>query len=786
MSVKLFKQNSAEDYVLRGFSQSEILDFTGVDVGYHGNALKASLKGIDRYAYKILYVQTTCSSDTILDTLDKYSKGLDKESVLRCLGIAGANIVKLKQLFSSLGYAEEFAAADKAQRKLHMKNGTIAKYGTDNVFKLSEFQEKAGDTREKRYGGRYTLSSDSSLAADARATFTEHMKDDAFRSDLDAKKKATNEERYGNTCVMNNPDIRAKHQETCIEKYGVDHPMKIDKNRLAFSLRLKEHADEYNKKSRETCMEKYGVPYYSQTDDFRQMMRDKALAEDSIGHMQEVMLLKHGVKYSHQIPAVREDFRQFFLNNLDSFLEKSRETCIERYGVPYFTQTDEFKRMQSKRMLDAKVQKQLCAVRLKNHTFKSSLPEDNLYELLCMCFDASDIERQYISEEYPYACDFYIKSRNLYIELNASWTHGCHWYDMRSNNDVRIVNEWRGKNTAYYDNAISTWTQRDVKKRCLAGIHNLNYVVFWDEKLSDAMLWIGMDCPDGQDWQREYSWLPERNLMADFSYPEIDACTNKSVIAAVKAANGHVFYANEIALWNKNPYVLRHGTLQARLYENRYKYLGKLPYELSDAEILRGLSIAGLYRGYSVFDNTGMVDLIKRYDVKSIYDPCAGWGERLLTSGLLGVKYQGCDINARLFDGYDSLINHYHLQDCQMHLGDSSMYDMRKHNHDCVFTCPPYESVEHYTTVGAENFSHEDFLKWWKEVVLYSVSDTTHVFAYQINTRFKDDMNQILLDLGWTLTEQIPVGKNAVSHLSKRNGKKEKKNWDEIQVFVRK
>jgi hypothetical protein len=43
-----------------------------------------------------------------------------------------------------------------------------------------------------------------------------------------------------------------------------------------------------------------------------------------------------------------------------------------------------------------------------------------------------------------------------------------------------------------------------------------------------------------------------------------------------------------------------------------------------------------------------------------------------------------------------------------------------------------------------------------------------------------------LLDLGWTLTEQISVGKNAVSHLSKRNGKKEKKNWDEIQVFVRK
>lgn len=747
MSVTLFKQNSAEDYVLRGFSQSEILDFTGVDVGYHGNALKASLKGIDRYAYKILYVQTTCSSDTILDTLDKYSKGLDKESVLRCLGIAGANIVKLKQLFLSLGYAEEFAAADKAQRKLHMKNGTIAKYGTDNVFKLSEFQEKAGDTREKRYGGRYTLSSDSSLADDARATFTEHMKDDSFRSAVDAKKKATNEERYGDTCVMNNPDIRAKHQETCIEKYGVDHPMRIDKNRAAFSLRLKEHAEEYNKKSRETCMEKYGVPYYAQTEEARKKMRDKALSEDAIGRMMKSMLSMYGVMYSHQIPSVKEQFRQFVIDNRDDFKRKCLATLV------------------------------------KNNTFNSSKCEDKLYDLLVDLFGELDVCRQYNSDEYPYACDFYIKSRNMYIELNAHWSHGGHWY---TDADIDVVSCWSERNTSYYNNAISIWTKRDVDKRNCAIRNKLNYVVFWDAKLSDAILWIAMGCPDGRDWLYEYSWLPSRDLNINFSFPKIKSCTNRSVIAAVKAANGHVFYANEMKLWNENPCVLRHGTLQARLYENRYKYLGKLPYELSDIEILRGLSISGLYRGYSVFDNTGMVDLIKRYDVKSIYDPCAGWGERLLTSGLLGVKYHGCDINMRLFGGYDSLINHYNLQNCTTHLGDSSMYDMRKHNHDCVFTCPPYESVEHYTTVGAENFSHEDFLKWWKEVVLYSISGATRIFAYQINTRFKDNMNQILLDLGWTLTEQISVGKNTVSHFTKRNGEKVKKSWDEIQVFVRK
>lgn len=785
MSVELFEQNSVEDYVLRGFSRDEILDFTGVDVGYHGNAVKALLKGIDRYAYKILYVQTTCDSDTILDTLDVYSKGLDKESVLRRLGIAGANIVKLKQLFTSLGYADEFAAADKAQRKLNMKNGMVAKYGTDNAFKLSTFQEKAGNTREERYGGRYTLSGDSSLSDDARATFREHMKDTSFRNDVDAKKKATNEERYGNACVMKNDDVLAKYHATCMERYGVEHAMKLPENGQAFALRMSERANEFQRKRQATCLERYGAPYFTQTDDFRRMMCNKALSDDLIGRMYDVMILKYGVKYSHQIPAVKENFRQFVLDNLDLFLEKRRETCMERYGVPYYSQTDDFKQLQSERMLDSKVQEKLCEIRLKNHTFKSSLPEDNLYELLCLYFDVSDVKRQYRSDDYSYACDFYIKSRNMYVELNVSWTHGGHWYDNTSTVDCCVLQQWQKKNTAYYDNAITTWTKRDVYKREMAEKNNLNYVVFWDSNLSDAILWIAMGCPDGQDWLQEYSWLPKRSLAVNFSYPKIHDCNNRSVIAAVKAANGQVFYENEIRLWNENPYVLRYGTLQTRLYANRYKYLGKLPYDLSDIEILRGLSISGLYRGYSVFDNTGMMDVIRRYDVKAIYDPCAGWGERLLTSGLLGVKYQGCDINAKLFGGYDSLINHYDLQDCEIHLGNSATYDMRKHNHDCVFTCPPYESVEHYSNAGAENLSHDDFLVWWKEVVLHSISDTTRIFAYQINTRFKDDMNQILLDFGWILQEQIPVGKNAVSHLTKRNGSKVKKNWDEIQVFVR-
>ena len=59
-----------------------------------------------------------------------------------------------------------------------------------------------------------------------------------------------------------------------------------------------------------------------------------------------------------------------------------------------------------------------------NGTFKTSKQEDKVYEILCEKFTKDDIVRQYKSNKYPFSCDFYIKSLDLYIECNFSWTHG--------------------------------------------------------------------------------------------------------------------------------------------------------------------------------------------------------------------------------------------------------------------------------------------------------------------------------------------------------------------------
>ena len=61
-----------------------------------------------------------------------------------------------------------------------------------------------------------------------------------------------------------------------------------------------------------------------------------------------------------------------------------------------------------------------------------------------------------VSDLYPFHCDFYIPSLNLYIEYNGSWTHGKHPFDSLSKEDQNRLKEMKAKavNSKYYNNAI--------------------------------------------------------------------------------------------------------------------------------------------------------------------------------------------------------------------------------------------------------------------------------------------------------------------------------------------
>lgn len=140
----------------------------------------------------------------------------------------------------------------------------------------------------------------------------------------------------------------------------------------------------------------------------------------------------------------------------------------------------------------------------------TSVPEDILYMMLCARFGRGDVIRQYNSYWYPFACDFYIKSRDLYIELNAFWMHGGRWFSDETGSET--LAKWRdrlGDGVSRYEDAVRTWTVRDRDKRDQAATSGLNYLVFWRNDLSDALAWFEAGCPDADDYVREYSWMDE-------------------------------------------------------------------------------------------------------------------------------------------------------------------------------------------------------------------------------------------------------------------------------------
>lgn len=202
----------------------------------------------------------------------------------------------------------------------------------------------------------------------------------------------------------------------------------------------------YNNKDtcKKTCLERYGVAYGWNNNT-----------------QKETVLYKYGVNN----PAKSDKIKQ-----------KTRKTCIERYGVATPLLLDD-------------VRQKADATKLKNSTYKKSNAEDRCYEMLKSVHP--DIIRQYRSKLYPFNCDFYVPSKNLYIEFQGSQFHNFRPYtgSLQDLDEVERLKEIISKNKRHLEgkkcqleNVLETWTVRDTLKRKTTKENNLNYIEFWNLK----------------------------------------------------------------------------------------------------------------------------------------------------------------------------------------------------------------------------------------------------------------------------------------------------------------
>lgn len=622
-------------------------------------------------------------------------------------------------------------------------------YGHACYLQSEEGKAKAVASSRKRFGA------DSFMASDERVR---------RESEMQEKREETLLEHFGVRHQMESPEIKRRSRATCRRRYSHDTYFGSELHRARM--------DEDAEKSKQTCLERYGVEFYSQSEEFRARVKEM--------HAKARRTMEaNGTK-----PYFATEER---LANFEAEFAKARRTCMERYGVEYYTQSDEWQAR--KDAIFAKRLKTMKAVE-DYDPFHHSFCENALYELLVERFGADDVEREYDTDpRYPWRCDFYIKSRDLFIELNAAWTHGGHWFGDQEGDEARL-SVWRelAEGSDYYRNAVHVWSEADVEKRERARAEGLNYLTFWSSDLADASVWFALECPDGHDWERIWSWMPERELVVP--QPAYNATTDRFCSMAARWAQQDVFYGREKALWADD----RRGLFwdghklvmpeRMRLLANRVEHADAPLMGLSDAALLRGFGISGRVLAYTVFNTKLAREVLERYGATSVADPCAGWGERAMLCAQLGLPYEGVDVNEALADGYDRMLSAFGdgQQTFALDRGESHAFALA----DVMLTCPPYHDREIYSDAGAEHLDADAFAAWWRQVCEnMAATASPRLMVVQTNQACRDVFLAGMEAAGYRLVEE-PTFNVRASHRNRRvGGRTNKREFESVLVCER-
>lgn len=305
-------------------------------------------------------------------------------------------------------------------------------------------------------------------------------------SDVDKKQEINNKIRE--TCLLKYGDEhysnRIKAKETCLQRYGVTSPLK---------------SEIFKQKSKETCLQKYGVEYTGQIPEKIEKTHKACLEKYGVDSVFKVQKFRNqSLDTCIKKYASDEDDINSIVNigQLKYVKDKIKNTYLEKYGVENHMQTQYYKNLISSILSSNEIQEKIYNTKLLNNSFNISYQEDVCFDLLKEKY--SDCIRQYKSELYPFNCDFYIPSLDLYIEYNGSHYHHYHPFDINDDNDINELNRLKEKaensnahkngKKSQYDNIIYTWTILDVKKRNIAQQNNLNYIEFWN--INEVKEWI--------------------------------------------------------------------------------------------------------------------------------------------------------------------------------------------------------------------------------------------------------------------------------------------------------
>jgi len=247
---------------------------------------------------------------------------------------------------------------------------------------------------------------------------------------------------------------RKKYLKHCSSKCSNSDPIKMKKSDNTKLLKYGDKNYNNSEKGKETCLKKYGVTTYSQSQECKEKVKKSNLE-------------KYGYEYAMQSPELKSKFEN---------------VMIAKYGTAYYASSEDYheKWCKDEEWIKRGREKAYNTMK-KNNTFMGcySKSEKIIFEWLKEKFEI--VQSNIKKEKYPFICDYYIPSLDLFIEYNGHWTHNNHSFDEKNENDLIILKKWQEKalKSIKYQQAIDIWTKRDVNKINIAKKNNFNYLIIW-------------------------------------------------------------------------------------------------------------------------------------------------------------------------------------------------------------------------------------------------------------------------------------------------------------------
>ena len=186
--------------------------------------------------------------------------------------------------------------------------------------------------------------------------------------------------------------------------------------------------------------------------------------------------------------------------------------------------------------------------------------------------------------------------------------------------------------------------------------------------------------------------------------------------------------------------------------------------------------------------------LCMKYSPTNVFDPCAGWGGRMLGAVASGANYIAFEPNTETFYNLQKIINFLNIEKQVKIICDDAMnmdyYDFP--NYDMIITSPPYFDVEIYSKEKTQSITKLNDYDSWKDYFLKGIIEKSitrlnedGVSCWNVGKVGKKDMRKDVIEIHkqFDYSYQTSFAITSSKRQALQNKEKNQKSKDLTDIF---